>query len=80
MGAWGASQGYPDEAIRHFESSLHGYQRPRADLELARLHEAAGRTEEALEFWNRLLVTTRAGDQDLPQVIEAREAVDRLTG
>ena len=48
-------------------------------LELARLHESAGRTEEALEYWNRLLISTRSGDQDLPQVLEAKEAVARLT-
>ena len=79
MGEWEAAQGHTDEAIRHYQASLHGYQRPRAVLELARLHEAAGRTGEALDYWNRLLVTTRSGDQNLPQVSEAKEAVARLT-
>ncbi len=79
MGEWEAAQGHVDEAIRHYQASLHGYQRPRAVLELARLHESAGRKAEALEYWNRLLVTTRSGDQDLPQVVEAKEAVARLT-
>jgi tetratricopeptide (TPR) repeat protein len=78
MGEWEAVQGHGDEAIRHYQASLHGYQRPRAVLELARLHEAAGRKAEALEYWNRLLVTTRSGDQDLPHVEEARKAVARL--
>lgn len=79
MGEWEAAQGHVDEAIRHYQASLHSYQRPRAVLELARLYEAAGNTTKALEYWNRLLVTTRSGDQDLPQVVEAKEAVARLT-
>jgi tetratricopeptide (TPR) repeat protein len=68
-----------EEAIRHYRSSQRGYQRPRAVLELARLSEEAGRPEEALKYWERFLVVTRSGDPDLPQVVEAREAVRRLT-
>jgi tetratricopeptide (TPR) repeat protein len=78
LGELEASEGHLDEAIRHYEASLHAYHRPLAILELARLHEAAGRTTEALSYWERVLVSTRSGDQDLAQVTEAREAVARL--
>ena len=79
LGELEAGQGRVEEAIRHYRSSQRGYQRPRAVLELARLSEKAGRSEEALKYWERFLVITRSGDQDLPQVVEAREAVRRLS-
>jgi len=79
LGELEAGQGRVDEAIRHYRSSQRGYQRPRAVLELARLSEEAGRTEEALKYWERFLVITRSGDQDLPQVVEARAAVQKLS-
>jgi tetratricopeptide (TPR) repeat protein len=78
MGELEASEGHVDEAVRHYQASLNGWQRPRAVLELARLHERAGNREEALSWWQRLLVTTRSGDQDFPPRVEAEEAVARL--
>jgi tetratricopeptide (TPR) repeat protein len=78
MGEMEAAQGRVEEAIRHYRSSQRGYQRPRAVLELARLSERAGRPEEARRYWERFLVITRSGDPDLPQTVEAREALQRL--
>jgi tetratricopeptide (TPR) repeat protein len=78
LGEMEQAQGRVEEAIRHFRSSQRGFQRPRAVLELARLSETAGRLDEARKFWNRFLTITRSGDQDLPQVVEAKEALERL--
>jgi tetratricopeptide (TPR) repeat protein len=78
LGEMEAAQGRVEEAIRHYRSSQRGYQRPRAVLELARLSERAGRPEEARQFWERFLVMTRSGDRDLPQVLEAGEALGRM--
>jgi tetratricopeptide (TPR) repeat protein len=79
LGELEAAQNRVEEAIRHYRSSQRGYQRPRAVLELARLSEAAGRPDEARKYWERFLVITRSGDPDLPQVVEARAALDRLS-
>jgi tetratricopeptide (TPR) repeat protein len=78
LGELETAQGRIEEAIRHYRSSQRGYQRPRAVLELARLSEAAGRAAEARSYWERFLVITRSGDQDLPHLVEAREALARL--
>ena len=67
LGELEASDGHVDEAIRHYQASLHGWQRPRAVLELARLYERAGETQKALAYWDRLLVTTRSGPGVQPQ-------------
>jgi len=79
LGELEAAEGRIEESIRHYRSSQRGYQRPRAVLELARLSEAAGRPDEAKKYWERFLIITRSGDQDLPQVVEAREALQRLS-
>jgi len=79
LGELEAAEGRIEEALRHYRSSQRGYQRPRAVLELARLSDAAGRPDEARKYWERFLVITRSGDQDLPQVVEAREALQRLS-
>ena len=78
LGEMEAAQGRVEEAMRHYRSSQRGYHRPRAVLELARLSERAGRGDEAQAFWERFLVITRSGDPDLPQIVEAREALARL--
>jgi tetratricopeptide (TPR) repeat protein len=74
-----AAQGRIKEAIRHFRSSQRGFHRPRAVLELARLSEAAGRPDDARKYWERFLTITRSGDPELPQVVEARDALNRLS-
>jgi tetratricopeptide (TPR) repeat protein len=79
LGEMEAAQGRIEEAIRHFRSSQRGFHRPRAVLELARLNEAAGRPGEARKYWERFLTITRSGDPELPQVVEAREALNRLS-
>ncbi len=79
LGELEAAQGRVEEAIRHYRSSQRGFHRPRAVLELARLSEAAGRPDEAKKYWERFLIITRSGDQDLPQVVEARQALERLS-
>lgn len=79
LGELEAAQGRVEEAIRHYRSSQRGYQRARAVLELARLSEAANRPDEARKYWERFLVITRSGDPELPQVLEAREALRRLS-
>jgi len=79
MGELEASDGHVDEAIRHYRASLTEWQRPRAVLELARLYEKAGKTQEALSYWQRMLVGTRSGDPDFPARVEAQEAVARLS-
>ena len=79
LGELEAAEDRVEEAIRHYRSSQRGYQRPRAVLELARLSETAGRPDEAKKYWERFLIITRSGDQDLPQIVEAREALARLT-
>jgi tetratricopeptide (TPR) repeat protein len=78
LGELEASEGHVDEAIRHYLASLNGWQRPRAVLELARLYERAGDEQQALGYWERVLVSTRAGDPDFPVRLEAQEAVARL--
>ncbi|MGW8268783.1 MAG: tetratricopeptide repeat protein [Longimicrobiales bacterium] len=79
LGELEAAQGRVEEAIRHYRSSQRGYQRPKAVLELARLSEAAKRPDEARKYWERFLVITRSGDPDLPEVAEARAALQRLS-
>jgi tetratricopeptide (TPR) repeat protein len=72
------SEGRVEEAIRHYQATLRGYQRSFGLLQMARLHEQANRSDEARRMYERFLIVTRQGDQDLPQIVEAREALARL--
>ncbi len=78
LGELETAVGRTEEALRHYRSSQRGFPRPLAVSELARLSEATGRLDEARRYWERFLVITRSGDQDLPQIQEAREALTRL--
>lgn len=68
------------EAIRYYQGGLFNYARAHALRGLARSYEARGDTARALEHWQHFVSLTRRGDADLPQIQEAREAVERLGG
>lgn len=74
------SEGNASEAIAHLMGNLYGYQRVEAVHTLARIYEARGDEAQALEYYRRFLTITREGDQDLPEIVEAKEAVARLEG
>jgi tetratricopeptide (TPR) repeat protein len=71
-------QGRYGEATRYYQGGLFEYHRAHALYGLARSWEARGDTGRALEYWRHLVTLTRLGDPDLPQIVEAREAVQRL--
>jgi tetratricopeptide (TPR) repeat protein len=78
MGDVEAGAGRTEEAIRHYQATLRGYQRSYGLLQLARMHEEAGRPADARQYYERLLRVGLKGDAELPAMVEAREAVDRL--
>jgi tetratricopeptide (TPR) repeat protein len=78
MGDVEARAGRTEEAIRHYQATLRGYQRSYGLLQLARMHDRAGRPSEARHYYERLLRVGLKGDPDLPAMIEAREALERL--
>ncbi|HSG07043.1 MAG TPA: tetratricopeptide repeat protein, partial [Longimicrobiales bacterium] len=80
MGDLERSAGNLAEAIRYYEGALGSYNRGQVTLALARIHDSRGETEEALRLYRSFLTITRVGDQDLPEVMEAREALARLGG
>ena len=53
---------------------------PAAVYRLARLYESEGRTEEALGRYRDFLELWSGADPELPPVVEARVAVERLEG
>ncbi len=68
------------EASRYLQGLLDGYTRPQATIDLARLHDRRGETDEARRYYHSFLTQTRRGDPDLPEILEAREALERLGG
>jgi len=66
------------EAIRYFSGNLYDYNRFLAVLNLARIYESRGDSEQAREYYQHFLTINRAGDQDLEEIVEAREALERL--
>ena len=72
--------GNATESIGHHSANLYDYTRPRAVYSLARIHEERGDQARALAYYRSFLTMTREGEQDLPQIVEAREAVARLEG
>jgi hypothetical protein len=75
-----AAQGNITEAIDYLEGNLYRYTRFHVTRRLAQLHEERGATEQARAYYRSYLTITRAGDQDLPEIVEAREALARLGG
>ncbi len=80
LGELEASQGNFTEAIGHLEGNLYDYTRFQATRRLAQIHEGRGDTEQARAYYRSYLTITRSGDQDLPEIVEAREALARLGG
>lgn len=74
------AEGNLSEAIGHLTANLFLYQRVEAVHTLALIHEERGDRAQALEYYHRFLTITREGDQDLPEIVAAKEAVARLEG
>lgn len=66
----------PAEALRHFRTELVGFERPIALYGTARALDRLGQRDEARQYWRRLAVLTRTGD-DLPRIREARRVFSR---
>jgi tetratricopeptide (TPR) repeat protein len=71
------TQGNVSEAIDLLSGNLYDYGRSRATLELARIHDQRGDTEQARAFYRSFVTMTQRGD-DLPEIREARAALERL--
>src|SRR5690606_6494540 len=69
--------GRPDQALRQFRSVLNGFRRPLALYGMAMMYERLGQPAEAAQHWARLLELTEGSD-DLPRVVEARQALERI--
>lgn len=74
------AEGNVSEAMVYLLANLTTYQRVETVHTLALIHEQRGEHEQALEYYRRFLTITREGDQDLPEVVAAKEAVARLEG
>jgi tetratricopeptide (TPR) repeat protein len=73
--------GNAPEAVRYLQGDLVGdYMRAHSTLLLARLHDQRGETEEARKYYRSFVTMTRRGDPDLPEIVEARAALERLGG
>jgi len=73
--------GNTSEAVRYLQGNLEGdYLRMHATLLLARLHDQRGEADEARRYYRSFVTTTRRGDPDLPEIVEARAALERLGG
>lgn len=80
LGNLEAAEGNMPEAIRYYGGNLYDYSRPHAVYSLARLHEERGDVDRALAHYRSFLTMAREGDDDLPTIVEAREAAARLGG
>lgn len=74
------AQGNLSEAIDYFTGNLYDYTRPRAVLSLARIYDSRADAEQARSHYRSFLTITREGDQALPEIGDAREALARLGG
>jgi len=80
LGELEAAQGNITEAIGYLEGNLYSYTRFHVTRRLAQIHDQRGDTEQARAYYRSYLTITRAGEQDLSEVVEAREALARLGG
>jgi hypothetical protein len=81
LGELEMAEGNLAEATRYLEGSLEGdYNRTHNLLVLARLHDQRGDAGKALSYYRSFGATTRRGDSDLPEIVEARSALQRLGG
>ena len=74
------AEGNVTEAIRHHSGSLYDYTRTLATRSLARIYEDRGDAGQAAAYYRSFLEQTRAGDRDLPQIVGASAALERLGG
>ena len=68
------------EAIRHYEGNLYSYYSSYVSRALARIYDERGEADKARTFYRSFLTITREGDQALPEIAEARDALARLGG
>ncbi len=80
LGMLEAQEGNVAEAIRYHSGNLFTYERSRTSFELARIYEQRGDAETARAYYAQFLSITNRGDQDLPEIVEARAALTRLGG
>ncbi|MFQ5536518.1 MAG: tetratricopeptide repeat protein [Gemmatimonadota bacterium] len=73
-------EGNVTEAIRHFSGNLYNYTRVAVLRRLAGIYEERGDTAQARTYYRSVLTVTRVGDQDMPELTAAREALARLGG
>jgi tetratricopeptide (TPR) repeat protein len=74
------AEGNTAEAIRYYQGALDTYGRFYVSLALARIYDERAETDLARDFYRRFLTITRAGDQDLPEIVEAKAALAGLDG
>ena len=74
------AEGNVTEAVRLNSGNMYNYVRSATMLAQARIYESRGDAEKAREHYRRFLDITRAGDQDMPELVAAREALARLGG
>jgi tetratricopeptide (TPR) repeat protein/TolB-like protein len=74
------AEGNSTEAIRYYSGNLYTFNRFHSQLGLARLHDDRGDADQARTYYRSFLTITREGNQDLPEIMEAREALERLGG
>lgn len=72
------AEGNLTEATRLFTGNLYTYDRFLALQRLAEIAEQRGDADQARTHYRSFLAVTRAGDQDLPEIVAAREALARL--
>lgn len=71
----------PDEAVEILEGATRAPdQRTHAKYLLGKAYEALGDHDRALDAYGTFLERTAAGDQDLPAIVLAKAAVERLGG
>jgi hypothetical protein len=73
-------EGNTTEAISFYSGDLDSYNRFHASLALGRIYDDRGDADQARAYYRSFLTITRAGDQDLPEIVEAKAALARLGG